>query len=149
MYCAIDPGLSTGYAILRPNGTLFRCGAMSSFLSGFSSLGIVIRKYIIELPQVYNSRQSKGDPNDLIKLAVRVGRYCQALGIEDSQQVLPHEWKGSIKKEIHHPRIWEALSDTERDVVSQCGKGLAKRPLGDMMDAVGLSKYAFANGRFQ
>lgn len=51
---------------------------------------------VVEKPQVYVRRRSKGDPNDLIDLAVLAGAICAKAG--RAVQVHPRDWKGTIPK---------------------------------------------------
>ncbi len=148
MFLAIDPGIDTGWAVLDAGGTLHACGLGEDFpcLSN--------RAAVIERPQVYQASKSKGNPNDLITLAIRVGRYQQRLlgaGVlcPDANLVLPTTWKGQVPKGIHHARIDASLSQIEREVLSPwkrtaTGDGKA----GNVWDAVGLAKWAFLNRRF-
>lgn len=91
---------------------------------------------VVEFPQIYTSRKSKGDPNDLVPLA----GVCMALAGRLDVPVksyTPSEWIGQIKKTLKgdarlSPRgklIWAALDDQERAgvVVSH-----------DSIDAVGI-----------
>lgn len=85
---------------------------------------------VIEKPQVYQGRKAKGDPNDLIELAVLVG----ALGFGFSCPVLlprPFEWKGQVPKEISHRRIREQIPNLGR---------YSK----DALDAVGLALWGYS-----
>jgi hypothetical protein len=76
---SIDPGRCTGWAYWR-NSQLEACGvtsvgsnpcpAVSMLLAGCQAL-------VIELPQVYRAAQSKGDPNDLIQVAVEYRLWLQ------------------------------------------------------------------------
>lgn len=71
---------------------------------------------VIEMPQVYARSKSKGDPNDLIKLAVMVGRILQSN--QGLQWVyLPRQWKGQVPKDILTERTKRALTNLELDRV--------------------------------
>lgn len=93
---------------------------------------------LIECPQVYAQRKTKGDPNDLIDVAVSVGRLFE----RSSRLVLPKKielvrprvWKGTTPKEIFFERIRRCLSPSETCVLD----GLKKRELHDILDAIGL-----------
>ena len=99
MYLAIDPGIDTGTATFAKDGSLLACSVGSPPRCS----GLVV----IEKPQVYPSRFSKGNPNDLITLAIQVGRYVERFEAQGAKVslTLPHEWKGTIPKDIHHRRI--------------------------------------------
>lgn len=52
---------------------------------------------IVERPQIYQASRAKGDPNDLIPLAMIIGGVAQGFGAPVVSP-LPHEWAGAIKK---------------------------------------------------
>lgn len=141
MYLSIDPGIDTGYALWRGYGQLLACGVADPRRNCPEG----IRSVIIEKPQVYEARNSKGDPNSLIALAIQVGEYKGFFEERRATVALirPHDWKGTLPKEVHHARLWEALSPAEQAVVSQAGRGVAKSRLHNMLDAVALGREAF------
>lgn len=149
-FLAIDPGILTGWATVDAAGVVLGCGKGEGFPFG-SSVAFSPRAAIIECPQVYRASKSKGDPNNLITLAVRVGRYQERLesrGIA-TQLVLPTTWKGQIDKHTHHLRTCRDLSAAERAIV----EGVAKSPEArgyseDVWDAVALAKWACKAGPF-
>lgn len=71
---------------------------------------------LIELPQVY-SRQRKGDPNDLIDVAVIVGRILERFHANrvPTTLVRPHGWKGSTPKKISHARAFRQMTQAEKN----------------------------------
>ncbi len=76
---------------------------------------------IIERPQVYTGAgKSKGDPNDLISVALVVGAVlfesCAVYGW-GSQTVLPARWKGSVPKRITKARLQKELAPEEAEKV--------------------------------
>lgn len=129
---AIDPGVNTGFALFR-NGYLSNCGIQKDIDFFYFANTLVIEK-----PQIYRGRLQKGDPNDLITLAIQVGRYVERFSRVASrvELVLPATWKGQVPKEIHHPRIMNTLNETERPVIEavKCAKSLRH----NIIDAVGL-----------
>ncbi len=149
MYLAIDPGSSraasnTGWAVLDATGALHACGAGPDFpvLSN--------RKAVIERPQVYTARLSKGNPNDLITLAILVGRFqerLEAAGVA-VELFLPTTWKGQIDKDRHHPRVDAGLSAGERAIVDRYGRATQGNRNDNVWDAVALAKWAWQAGRF-
>jgi hypothetical protein len=66
---------------------------------------------IVELPQVYARSKSKGDPNDLIALAVVVGRLLERFDM--GLTVLPRQWKGQCTKAVTEARLKRDLSPVE------------------------------------
>jgi hypothetical protein len=134
---AIDPGISSGWA-------LFDGAALVACAAG-DPRHIVARKAIasvmIECPQAYP--RSKVDPNNLITLAVRVGRYAQhfeALGAKVSL-VLPHDWKGNVDKVVNCNRVLLGLTPVERTIYEPAARGLSDKVRMDLLDALGLGKW--------
>lgn len=148
MFLAIDPGLSTGWAVLDARGNLTTCGAGENFPT------LSNREAVIERPQVYRPGKSKGNPNDLITLAIRVGRYQERLlsaGVRcpDANLVLPTSWKGQIDKLRHHLRTDATLSEHERAIVYRVAKAAGDRGYHeDVWDSVALAKWGFGAGPF-
>src|SRR5678809_187857 len=134
MLLAIDPGVSTGWALFKGRD-LFMCA------QGDPPFIFAVTSLIIERPQVYPKTSTK-QANDLITLAIQVGGYLARFQGVDSMVVLPHQWKGSIPKDIHHPRIWAKLDAAEQAIVDHAWKGRSKKGVTDIMDAVGLGLYA-------
>lgn len=126
---AIDPGVCTGWASFY-SGHLALCGITNElrYLPG---------DIVIEKPQVYRATRSKGDPNDLIDLAILVGRYVERCN-GDVTLVTPAEWKGQVPKHIHARRILDALTDGERRVATVESAKLSKSSRHNMIDAIGL-----------
>jgi len=64
---------------------------------------------------------SPGKANNLIRLAAvgaeLAGRYAGRGGTVVA--VEPHVWKGSTPKPVQHGRLWDELTEDERDVVRQ------------------------------
>ncbi len=144
MLLAIDPGISTGWCVLDATGAIAVVGRDEFPIHSN-------RAAVIELPQVYRAGKSKGNPNNLITLAVRVGRYqerLEAAGVK-TELVLPTTWKGQVPKAVHHPRVEATLSAAERVMVSsRFGRATDKRRNEDVWDAVCLAKWYFATVAF-
>lgn len=144
-YLAIDPGVDTGWAYFRWNSDFLRCGLGDPRKLTFDHADPV-ECVIIECPQVYSARLSKGDPNDLIKLAVRVGRYAEYFEHVHKAKlvlVLPAEWKGQLPKEVTEVRARESLCETERARVGVCMRDIAKSKQHNVWDAISLGRTAF------
>lgn len=156
---AIDPGKATGVALFggsaRPlperdanqrEGDLVRatvCTVEECLL--FIENAAPIRRgkpagdCIIEIPQVYPGQQQKGDQNDLINLAVMVGRYSDhaiSVGFK-IKLVKPREWKGQLPKDVCWRRVKETLTSSELDRLAKVPKSRAH----NMHDAVGLGTW--------
>jgi hypothetical protein len=80
---------------------------------------------VIERMQIYTTDKSKGDPNDLIPLAMLGGAILARVYAMEILLPTPAAWKGQVPKTIHHQRI-RAKAPT----LGRCSK--------DALDAVGL-----------
>ena len=96
-----------------------------------------IHEIVIELPQVYAGSKSKGNPNDLIKLAYEAGRV---VGSAAAKVIKPREWKGTIKKEVMLKRILSKLDDRELRLLK--GLGLPPSKEHNVVDAIGIGLWA-------
>ena len=139
MYLSIDPGISTGWAAwyFEPDTRRFR---LHSCGRGEGWPYVQFLKALIERPQVYGASQSKGDPNDLITLAIRVGRYSERLEYLHGthvDHVFPNAWKGQTPKEVTKRRVAKALQEMGQ---------LADLSCHDVVDALGLGLYASRSG---
>jgi len=87
----------------------------------------------IELPQVYPVQRWKGDPNDLITVALQAGVILGAVYayIATLYIIKPSEWKGSTPKAISKERTLAKLTAGERAHVQ-------KKSSTHIMDAIGL-----------
>jgi hypothetical protein len=131
---AIDPGTVTGFASFRERVLV------SAGFGPFEVISLPLApRVVLEVPRVYPV--SKGDPNDLITLAMIAGeirhRY-RVQGIE-VREVWPRTWKGNVPKDVHHKRVLKCLSAAELVVIP-------KRPRGgddhNCLDAIGLGLWA-------
>ena len=147
----IDPGSrSVAWAIVDTEKGLIDCGyeVDKDFISALyafekaASLAVTADHLVIEIPQVYLQRSWKGDPNDLINVAVMAGA-CAALETAHGlpQLIQPHKWKGSVKKEIMVKRILKGLDASERAVFEQKTAGIAKSLRHNTVDAIGIAKW--------
>lgn len=98
-------------------------------------------RLIIERPQIYRGSKSKADPNDLITLAIQVGRYVERSG-GNAALVTPAQWKGQVTKEIIVPRILGALNDGERAIATRASLDIAKGKVHNMIEAIGIGLHA-------
>lgn len=142
---AIDPGLTAGWAQFD-DGRLVIAG---TFKDGQE--WPVIRAFaydkqalVIEVPRIYPGN-SKGDPNDILELAMRAGEICGYFRDVNNltiTKVYPRTWKGQVPKEIHHGRILAQLDPAEVKVLEPHRKRFTKtNPHGldhNMLDAIGL-----------
>jgi hypothetical protein len=94
-----------------------------------------ITTLVIEQPQVYVRSRSKGDPNDLITLALNAGAIAGALGARAVVPLRPAEWKGQTPKEVVEQRARARLSATEMGRLSM-PSAASKRH--NVWDAIGI-----------
>ena len=83
---------------------------------------------VVEHMQVYRQRKQKGDPNDLIDLAVLEGHLLCALRHKTAELPNPGQWKKGVDKAVHHERLRKLHPWLPR---------MSK----DAMDAFGLAAY--------
>lgn len=95
-----------------------------------------VRIIVCEYPRFYGSTHQKGDPNDLIDVAVvgaavstKLDSLCSHI-----ESVFPSDWKGNVKKSIMLERIWSKLSEEEKAVVQKTNKSDRE----DVLDAIGI-----------
>lgn len=130
---AIDPGIRlVGWAWFVL-GKLSACG-----IDHPDRITLFGDTTVIEKPQVYRALRSKGDPNDLIDVAVIVGELKRQAKLRTPPSRIetpkPAEWKRQVDKAIHHRRIMKVLTDDERRIVPQ----LPKKVHHNMVDAIGI-----------
>lgn len=139
---AIDPGNCTGWCLLFDldgGWHIDDCGVATPDQRDWPNMKRV-DLVVIETPEDY---LAPGVPlNALLKLSRTTGRYEERFAERAKRlvQVTPHDWKGSVKKEIMTARIEAALSPRDRTLVDS--KGLAKSYKHNMLDAVGLGFWA-------
>lgn len=144
MILGIDPGVSTGWSLWTAKGEFAGAGASGG---DFPLVGVT--HAAIERPQIYRASQSKGDPNDIVTLAIQVGQYkerLEARGVKVTL-VLPTTWKGQLKKEIHHARILGSLPEVEKVRVVKSLETVAKSHRHDTLDAIGLGLWLIRSGK--
>jgi hypothetical protein len=91
----------------------------------------------IERPQVYTQNRLKGDPNDLIDLALMAGALVGMVEIEIGgiTLYLPRQWKGQLPKDVTTERSQKKLSKDERAVI-ELPRSVGKQH--NVWDAVGI-----------
>lgn len=141
MILAIDPGLTTGWALFDDAGRLVSCG-----LGDPPSVPLDTLRVLIECPRL---RPREKNPQDILKLAVKAGEWGGVYRPR-SEYLTPNDWKGSTPKDTSHARIHAALTTHEQGIVDRAGKGKAKSKLHNMLDAIGIGLHGVgrnANGR--
>jgi hypothetical protein len=137
---SIDPGATTGWALfssatITAPKRLVACGTGHPPYEGVLHL-------VIEVPQIY---PGKGHvrPQDLVTLAFLAGRLAGCSGVLDTRYCFPHEWKGTLPKEICHARVMKKLSTEEREVIGASEKIISAGLMHNVLDAVGIGLYAW------
>ena len=143
---ALDPGNDTGWAAFQLEGEVLEaCGVVSPN----ESIGRYEPEVVfIELPCV--RMRSKVNPDNIISLATKVGRYQERFAGRDGRGaqivlVKPEQWKGTLDKDVMLRRIEGALSPEETAVVGRYAGRAAIRH--NMIDAIGLGKWALKQRR--
>jgi hypothetical protein len=143
---SIDPGVKLAGIALWQEGimisaTLLRGNHWTEVADSAAEFfsGIPLDQIAIEKPQVYVRSRSKGDPNDLIDLALAAGAIAQALRILSPNATIheykPAEWKGQLPKDLCVERTRFALTDDERKRVNL---PRAKSLAHNVYDAIGI-----------
>lgn len=158
---AIDPGVkATGWAIFE-RGQLKACGVAraNKSLNQVESIREVVERVAIEWeeymgfsyrpkllvaerPQVYRQAQLKGDPNDLIPLAIIDGVIWERFKPEGVSFPLPREWKGQVPKSVMANRILESLNKRELETVKELLERTPSSLRHNGYDAIGLGQWA-------
>jgi len=155
---SIDPGTTCcGWAYWR-NRELSACGLSRTKATTVEARirdhdfrlhwGTSIDVLVIEKPEVYQQRFWKGDPRDLIDLAMVVGGIvAQFPDVRSVKTVFPKDWKGQLPKDVSERRTLSKLSETEKQIVKDphvlgspttAPQGL----LNNMFDALGIGLWA-------
>lgn len=142
---AIDPGNTTGVALFMNREILqaFAC-PFERFIANPPVFGDEI---VIEMPKW--RPHSHEEIDDLLGLARKVGRieeHYSRLCVPVTC-VWPHQWKGSVPKDIHNERILKTLKSGELLILPRRSKR-AKFPYDrNMIDAVGIGLWKLGRMR--
>jgi Holliday junction resolvasome RuvABC endonuclease subunit len=149
---AIDPGTKHCGWALFVDGRFDLCGLVRSSKQELPDrvrqmareMPMVFADHVvIERPEVYRSRFLKGDPNDLISVAIVVGALVQAAkGTAEVDLPKPKEWKGQAPKEVTDRRIRKALSVAEFSKMQGLLRGVPLSLQHNVIDAVALGLWA-------
>ena len=144
---AVDPGTHVSGWANFVDARLVACGCwragglyemLSKILMAREKFSLSFNeRTVVERPQVYNQRKWKGDPNDLVGVALVAGAVAALFPPADF--VLPHAWKGSAPKDVVEKRVRKTLAPDELQLVAGAKKS-------DVWDAVGVGLWAL--GRY-
>jgi hypothetical protein len=148
---AIDPGVHGCGVAFLVNGQLKHARYIRpediGGVAGAWWLGVTEVSFILEKPQVYKTRLLKGDPNDLIDVAVAGGELLGRMfmfattmsGVPVSrviiEKIVPAVWKKQLPKEVVVERVKPKLTPQELAVV------VKPKPISlfhNVWDAVGI-----------
>lgn len=80
----------------------------------FACASTYLLDVVIEQPQVYHQSKQKGDPEDLIKLALMGGATAALISPHAPMMYEPQTWKGSVPKEVTTARTRRRITDEEQ-----------------------------------
>lgn len=135
-FCSVDPGNRTGWAVWH-DGHLISCGlhTRESMIARWAWPEPL--HGVIEEPQAYVGRRSKGRMQDIVELARYVGQIQTKF--KTTTLVKPAQWKGNLPKAICKARCKAALTRDELACVDTEDH--------NVWDAIGLG--LFYLGRFR
>lgn len=140
----LGAGLSQLPATWRMRTTAERCAGMAEEIARnvMAATGLERTPTVIERPKILNVlKGSKGDPDDILLLAVLVGAIAQrqyASGSPSVVLIIPSEWKGQTPKDLTEERAKARLSNVELDVVRLPAASLQH----NVWDAIGIGLWA-------
>jgi hypothetical protein len=101
--------------------------------------GIALDTVVIERPQVYVHSRAKGDPNDLITLALVAGAIAGGMRTSRTKLLVveyrPAEWKGQVPKHVMEKRVKRSLAEHEHERVQLPSAGALAH---NVWDAIGI-----------
>jgi len=126
MRVSVDPGKKEAGIAAWENGELacaFLARGEDWDSTAFSAYGMLLERFprevllgaelILERPQIYQQKYLKGDPNDLIPLALMGGAFAGYLFSFSPVLYYPREWKKQVPKDVMTERIKRRLSKDE------------------------------------
>lgn len=157
---SVDPGVkATGIAIFE-HKKLVHCDVVRPFvvLNQLKNLADIVENVakqwehhmgglihpevlIVERPQIYQQAMLKGDPNDLIPLAVLAGMLWERFKPQNVILPLPKEWKGQVPKNIHIKKTIANLSKQEKDLMVDALLRVPEYLRHNGYDAIGLGRW--------
>lgn len=132
----IDPGVERcGQALFNERGVLLTCAWLSHPLSTHADFAV------LEVPQVYPN--GRGDPNDLIDVAVAGGILIGKAMPDHIRYVRPREWKGTVNPDVMLERILSKLSKDERRIYDADTHLVPASKRHNVIDSIGIGLYVF------
>lgn len=116
---AIDSGYPECACAVAGHGKLRWVGSVeygAMLLPGYKGID-AFDAVIVEIPTVRGT--ATPNPEDLILVGVSGARLAERFAAIPSglREVRPAEWKGNTPKPPHHRRMWDALADSEKQLL--------------------------------
>lgn len=96
---------------------------------------------IVEKPQIYQQQHLKGDPNDLIPLAIMAGMFWERFKPKNIILPQPKEWKGQVPKDVMSRRTLTKLDKREQEVLKEDLIRVPERLRHNGLDSIGIGLY--------
>ena len=142
MLLAIDPGAESGWAIFDSCRRLASCGLYDGDRHVTRPVVDPGSRALIESPRL--RPRGEKNPNAILTLARNAGEWGGRYEHCEVEYLAPNDWKGSLRKETSHARVWAKLDEKERGVVDAYFRGapgrngLAPSLRHNVLDAIGL-----------
>lgn len=140
---AVDPGKHTGIAVFEENRLsnifLITNDSLELYTQDLVRIcaGWPSDRAIIEMPKIYDRKQWKGDPNDLMKVAFLAGIIHRSLlGTKEIKWVPPSDWKGQRPKDVDNKYTRTLLTPDELKIIDD--SKITKSKMHNVLDAVGI-----------
>lgn len=126
-------------------------GWVSEKSEGYRTFPPTPLEVVVEWPQTYGGRASRGDTNDLFALSAVDTAIVALLEPSKTHFYVPREWKGALQKPASVNDAYPVISMASRRLDEEETKAIAlptnKRLTWDVWDAIGIGlKYL---GRFE
>lgn len=119
IFGGIDPGAKKSALAMGTETALTSLGFCSPCNLGY------IDHALVEFPRIYpgvaskvddNGRRHSIDPNDVLEVAAIAGAWISHNPA--AERVYPRDWKGQVKKPVHHLQLWRKASEQDRRVIA-------------------------------
>lgn len=131
---SVDPGKNEFAWAYFVGNKLSKCGLCCDINNKDVNKLVYGAEAVIEVPQIYPQRVWKGDPNDLIDVALTAGRVSTAF--PRFEFVRPHAWKGNRPKNIDNSYTLTLLTPDELNILNYCH--VIKSKKHNVIDAIGI-----------
>lgn len=148
---ALDPGNDAGVTLFRDGVLRFTtCTSYAMRNAALVAISAGARPgatLAYERPVVYRPGDSKADPQNIVTLAITLGRWLSAIETAQLHAVKlqsfePFTWKRNVPKEACEVRARRALSPAEIQIVEKCLEKTAPSKRHNAWDSIGLGLVA-------